>query len=76
MKSKKSNGFYFCSERPDFPLSIEKVARRKIYNEAELYVTIEFVRLVKRVPKKVTPDTLFKRMRGSGEKIRPSSCAR
>ena len=57
-------------------MSIEKVARRKIYNEAEVYVTIDFVRLEKTVPRKGTPDTLCKRMRGSGEKIGPSSCAR
>ncbi len=75
-KSKESDGFYFCSESPDSSLSIEKAAQRKIYNEAELYVTIDFVRLVKRVSKEGTPDTLLKRMRGSGEKIGPSSCAR
>ena len=76
MKGKESDDFYFCSENPDPSLSIKKAARRKISNEAELDVTIDFVRLVKRVPKQGTPDTFFKRIRGNGKKSGPSSCAR
>ena len=61
---KKIDGFYFCNESPDSSLSIEKVARRKIYNEAELYVTIDFARLVKRVSKKRKPGYTFQKNEG------------